>query len=154
MDRAVVGRIGRRLAGLGSSWLDRAAISAVDVASRTPSARFQHSAAGFRICGPGDRATVGAERESFIDNLLDRIHFIVVMIRRTGLAPWEFQFPFPGSLTSTFLISGRQLMPGVHAGDIGPKIGFNNMDNGATPDAERESSSLATYWSGSTLSMR
>ena len=24
------------------------------------------------------------------------------MIRRTGLAPWEFEFPFPGSLTSTF----------------------------------------------------
>jgi len=26
-----------------------------------------------------------------IDNLLVRIHFIVVMIRRTGLAPWEAQ---------------------------------------------------------------
>ena len=25
------------------------------------------------------------------------------MIRWTGLAPWEFEFPFPGSLTSTFL---------------------------------------------------
>jgi len=25
------------------------------------------------------------------------------MIRRTGLAPWEFEFPFPGSLTSTLL---------------------------------------------------
>ena len=24
------------------------------------------------------------------------------MIRWTGLAPWEFEFPFPGSLTSTF----------------------------------------------------
>ena len=23
------------------------------------------------------------------------------MIKRTGLAPWEFKFPFPGSLTST-----------------------------------------------------
>jgi len=39
----------------------------------------------------------------FIDNLLVRIHFIIVMIRWTGLAPWEFEFPFPGSLTSTFL---------------------------------------------------
>ena len=38
-----------------------------------------------------------------IDNLLVRIHFIIVMIRWTGLAPWEFQFPFPGSLTSPFL---------------------------------------------------
>jgi len=25
------------------------------------------------------------------------------MIRWTGLAPWEYEFPFPGSLTSTFL---------------------------------------------------
>jgi len=45
----------------------------------------------------------GAEREFFIDNLLVRIHFVIVMIRWTGLAPWKFEFPFPGSLTSTFL---------------------------------------------------
>jgi len=44
-----------------------------------------------------------AEREFFIDNLLVRIHFFIVMIRWTGLAPWEFEFPFPGSLASTFL---------------------------------------------------
>ena len=43
------------------------------------------------------------EREFFIDNLLVRIHFIIVMIRWTGLAPWEFEFPVPGSLISTFL---------------------------------------------------
>jgi len=43
------------------------------------------------------------EREFFIDNLLVRIHFIIVMIRWTGLALGEFEFPFPGSLTSTFL---------------------------------------------------
>ena len=43
------------------------------------------------------------ERDFFIDNLLVRIHFIIVMIRWTGLAPWVFEFPFPGSLTSTFL---------------------------------------------------
>ena len=30
------------------------------------------------------------EKEFFIANLLVRIHFIVVMIRWTGLAPWEF----------------------------------------------------------------
>ena len=46
------------------------------------------------------------EREFFIDNLLVRIHFIIVMIRWTGLAPWEFEFSFPGSLTSTFLDRG------------------------------------------------
>ena len=34
------------------------------------------------------------EREFFIDNLLVRIHVIIVMIRWTGLAPWEFEFPF------------------------------------------------------------
>jgi len=36
-------------------------------------------------------------------NLLVRIYLIVVMIWWTGLAPWEFEFPFPGILTSTFL---------------------------------------------------
>ena len=37
---------------------------------------------------------------------LVRIHFIIVMLRWTGLAPWEFEFPCPGSLTSTFLQVG------------------------------------------------
>ena len=44
------------------------------------------------------------EREFFTDNLLVRVHFIIVMIKWTGLTPWEFEFPFPGSLTSTFLV--------------------------------------------------
>jgi len=39
----------------------------------------------------GDRG--GAEREFCIDNLLVRIHFIIVMVRWAGLAPWEFEFP-------------------------------------------------------------
>ena len=43
------------------------------------------------------------ERKFFIGNLLVRIHFIIVMIRWTGLAPWELEFPFPGSLISTFV---------------------------------------------------
>ena len=43
------------------------------------------------------------EKEFFIDNLLVRIHFIIEMVWRTGLAPWEFERPFPGSLISTFL---------------------------------------------------
>ena len=30
-------------------------------------------------------------------------HYIIEMIRWTGLAPWEFEFSFPGSLTSAFL---------------------------------------------------
>jgi len=33
------------------------------------------------------------ERKFFIDNLLVRIHFIIVMIRWTGLAPWELTVP-------------------------------------------------------------
>ena len=47
------------------------------------------------------------EREFFIDNLLVRIHFSMVMIRWTGLVPREPEFPFPGSLTSTFLNRGE-----------------------------------------------
>ena len=43
-----------------------------------------------------------AEREFFTDNLLVRIHLIIEMIWWTGLAPWEFELPVPGSLTSTF----------------------------------------------------
>ena len=41
---------------------------------------------------PGSRFRV-SEREFFIDNLLVRIHFNIVLIRWTGLAPWEFEFP-------------------------------------------------------------
>jgi len=44
------------------------------------------------------------DRDFFIDNLLVRIHFIIAMIRWTGLAPWEFEFLFSGSLTFTFLV--------------------------------------------------
>ena len=47
------------------------------------------------------------EREFFLDNPLVRIYFISEMIWWTGLAPWEFEFPFPGSIISTFLASLR-----------------------------------------------
>jgi hypothetical protein len=43
--------------------------------------------------------------KDLIVNLLVRIHFIIVMIMWTGLAPVEYEFPVPGSLTSTFLVS-------------------------------------------------
>ena len=43
------------------------------------------------------------------DNLLVQIHSIIVMIRCTGLAPWEFEFPFRGSLISTFLVEVDKL---------------------------------------------
>jgi hypothetical protein len=59
----------------------------------------------FKGWPPPDRAGGGAcrYRDFFIDNLLVRIHFFIEMIRWTGLAPWKFEFPLPGSLTSTFL---------------------------------------------------
>ena len=50
------------------------------------------------------------ERNFFIDNLLVQIHLIIVMIRWTGLAPWGTEFPFPGSLTSTFLTGARSAL--------------------------------------------
>jgi len=56
-----------------------------------------------RGLGFGTHHCPGPEREFFIDNLLVRIHFILEMIWWTGLAPWEFELPFPGSLISTFL---------------------------------------------------
>ena len=62
-------------------------------------ARRALSPAGF---GPGLLVST-REREFFIDNLLVRIHYIIVMFRWTGLAPWELEFPFSGSRTSTFL---------------------------------------------------
>jgi len=34
------------------------------------------------------------------------------MIWWTGLAPWEFEFPFPGSLTSTFLVDHGRVAAG------------------------------------------
>jgi len=58
---------------------------------------------GVRCRSTADPRNRREERKFFIDNLLVRIHFIIVMIRWTGLAPWKFEFPFPGSLTSTFL---------------------------------------------------
>ena len=54
---------------------------------------------------PGSRAEArpDREREFFIDNLLVQIHFIIETIWWPGLAPREFEFPFSGSLISTFL---------------------------------------------------
>ena len=55
------------------------------------------------------------EKEFFVDNLLVRIHSIIVMIRWTGLAPKEIKFPFSGSLTSPFLKEERHVL---RTGDI------------------------------------
>ena len=55
-----------------------------------------------------EKSLRGVEREFFLDNLLVRIHLIILVIRWTGLAPWQFEFPFSGSLTSTFLDPQRK----------------------------------------------
>ena len=76
------------------------------------------------------------KREFFIDNLLARIPFIIVIIRLTGLAPWDFSFPFPGSLTSTFLdapeMSLQYSPEPARGGGEGLKAGDQNgnADNG------------------------
>ena len=41
------------------------------------------------------------EREFFVDNLLLRIRFIIVMIRWTGLAPRECEYQEAGSYATT-----------------------------------------------------
>ena len=56
------------------------------------------------------------EREFFIENLLVRIQFIIAMIMWTDLAPWESEFPFPGSLASTFLENERTFLSQTRAG--------------------------------------
>ena len=58
-----------------------------------------------RLSGEELWADAGEESDFFIDKLLVRVHFMMVMIRWTDLAPWDFEFPFPGSLASTFLDS-------------------------------------------------
>ena len=53
-----------------------------------------------------------------IDNLLVRIHLIIVMIRWTGLAPWDCELPVPGSLTSTFPVDvDDHQAPCYHSGE-------------------------------------
>ena len=47
-----------------------------------------------------------AQRKFFIDNLLVRIHLTIQMVWWIGLAPREFQFPFPGSLVPAYLLGG------------------------------------------------
>ena len=49
---------------------------------------------------------LGSESEFFIENLQVRIHYTILMIIWTGLAPWEFELPVPGSLSATLLDLG------------------------------------------------
>ena len=62
-----------------------------------------HEHIHFYTSKPSGETPDPKEAEFLIDNLLVRIHSIIEMIWWTGLAPWEFQFPFPGSFPSTSL---------------------------------------------------
>ena len=42
------------------------------------------------------------KRECLIGIILARVHFTIETIWWTGLAPWEFESPFPGTFASTF----------------------------------------------------
>ena len=57
------------------------------------------------VTGDDVASLMNAAQDGDAAKVLVRIHCIIVMIRWTGLAPWEFEFPFPGSLISTFLLS-------------------------------------------------
>jgi len=55
-------------------------------------------------------------REFFIDNRLIRNHVIIVMVWWTGLAPWNFEFPFEAASSATAPTAperGRQLISNV-----------------------------------------
>jgi len=69
--------------------------------------------AGANLSGEGRWGVVDPfpcqKRDFFNDNQLVQIHFVIEMIWWTGLAPSELEFPFPGSLISTFRV--RSLKP-------------------------------------------
>ena len=50
----------------------------------------------------------------FCDSLLVRIHFIIELVWRDGLAPWEFELPLQGSLISTFLVGPESTWYWLH----------------------------------------
>jgi len=70
---------------------------------------------------------IQSKREFFIDNLLVRIHFIIEMIWWTGLAPWESEFPFPGSLICTFPVKSSQLPISFDVGSASGRVGCRTL---------------------------
>ena len=61
---------------------------------------------------------------------------MIEMIRWTGLAPWEFEFLFPGSLTSTFLTAAATFAGETFAGGIprlSPRMAPTNPREKSTP---------------------
>ena len=55
------------------------------------------------MCG-SEQSRKQIKKKFFVDNQLVRIHFIIEMTCWTGVAPWDFEFPFSGSPISTFLV--------------------------------------------------
>ena len=81
-----------------------------------------------------------------LDNLLVRIHCIIEMIRWTGLAPWGFEFPFPGSLI--FYLPSTSEARSTSPSRTRPSA------CSASSRHSKPCSLLTTYWSESTLSSR
>ena len=82
---------------------------------------------GCQALGVARQHAPGSERDFFIDNLLVRIHFVIEMIWWTGLAPLVFEFPFPGSLTSTLLVP---ISTFASAASLGLTVGLVQMTAG------------------------
>jgi len=82
-----------------------------------------------------DRATAGealAKHPLFIDNLLVPIHLTIKVTRRTGLAPWELEFPFPGRLDFRKSDNPLRAGGGEQGGD-GAGPGHGGRGNGQAP---------------------
>ena len=93
---------------------ERVALHRAETHIRKGSATLPSGRPGF-----ARRLPAPLERKFFIDNLLVGTHFIIEMFCWTGLAPWEFEFHFPGSLISTFLV-GVAGMPSMLRGALLP----------------------------------
>ena len=71
----------------------------------------------------------GAKRELSIDNLQVRIHFVIGMIRWTGLASLAFEFPFPGSRTSAFLKTSTSHLQTKHVWPMRVRLMGGQLQN-------------------------
>ena len=87
-EKVITSLPGRGTARGESTWRDWKRVAASKRPSSSESTRARYPSLSIRW----------TERQFFIDNLLIRIHFIIVMVRWTGLAPWEFEFPFQAAL--------------------------------------------------------
>ena len=59
-------------------------------------------------------------------------HFIIVMIRWTGLAPWEFEFPIPGSLASNEeAFQGQARIPTLEHLSLNEEVDVERLEVGS-----------------------